>query len=103
MEENEFNEVNFGFEVSKSPIIKWDQRIRKGTSNVKWLHSLLFHSPIFRTFIFASETYHDKIWYPTTGKKNIENFKKTKWGELFEKYEYGDYPIYTEVKEWNPY
>src|ERR1035437_2445773 len=103
MEENEFNEVNFGFEVSKSPIIKWDQRIRKGTSNVKWLQSLLFHSPIFRTFIFASETYHDKIWYPTTGKKNIENFKKTKWGELFEKYEYGDYPIYTEVKEWNPY
>lgn len=103
MEKNEFNNINFGFEVSKSPVIKWDQRIRKGTSNVKWLHSLLFRSPIFRMFIFASETYHDKLWYPTTGKKNIDEVMKTEWGKLFEKYEYGDYPAYTEVKEWNPY
>jgi uncharacterized protein (DUF362 family) len=103
MEKTEFNKINFGFEVRKSPVIKWDQRIRKGTSNVKWLHSLLFHSPIFRAFIFASETYHDKIWYPTIGKKNIEEFNKTKWGKLFEEYEYGDYPEYMEVKEWNPY
>ncbi len=29
MDKNEFNKINFGFEVSKSPIIKWDQRIRK--------------------------------------------------------------------------
>ncbi len=103
MDVNEFNKINFGFEVTKSPVIKWDQRIRMGTSNIKWLHSLLFHSPIFRTFIFASETYHDKLWYPTAGKKNIDKVMKTEWGELFEKYEYGDYPTYTEVKEWNPY
>ncbi|AKB52568.1 Ferredoxin [Methanosarcina barkeri str. Wiesmoor] len=103
LEKSEYNKINFGFEVQKSPVVKWDQRIRKGTSNIKWLHSLLFHSPIFRTFIFASETYHDKLWYPTTGKKNIETFMKTEWGKLFESYEYGDYPKYTEVKEWNPY
>jgi len=103
MEKSEYNKINFGFEVQKSPVVKWDQRIRKGTSNIKWLHSLLFHSPIFRTFIFASETYHDKLWYPTTGKKNIGAFMKTEWGKLFESYEYGEYPKYTEVKEWNPY
>jgi uncharacterized protein (DUF362 family) len=103
MERNEFNKINFGFNVIKSPVIKWDQRIRKGTSNAKWLHSLLFHSPIFRAFIFASETYHDRLWYPTIGKKNLEVFKRTEWGKLFERYEYGDYPKYVEVKEWNPY
>lgn len=103
MEKSEYDKINFGFEVQKSPVIKWDQRIRKGTSNIKWLHSLLFHSPIFRTFIFASETYHDKLWYPTAGKKNIETFMKTEWGKVFESYEYGDYPKYTEVKNWNPY
>lgn len=103
MDRNEFNKTNFRFEVSKSPVIKWDQRLRKGTANVKWLHSLLFHSPVFKTFIFGSETYHDRIWYPTVGKKNIEEFMKTGWGKLFEQYGYGDYPVYDEVKEWNPY
>lgn len=103
MEKSEYNKINFGFEVQKSPVIKWDQRIRRGTSSIKWLHSLLFHSPVFRTFIFASETYHDKLWYPTEGRKNIETFMKTEWGKLFESYVYGDYPTYTEVKEWNPY
>ncbi|AKB36541.1 Ferredoxin [Methanosarcina siciliae C2J] len=103
MDRNELNKTNFGFEVSKSPVIKWDQRLRRGTANIKWLHSLLFHSPVFKTFIFASETYHDRIWYPTVGKKNIEEFMKTEWGKLFEKYEYGDYPVFDEVKEWNPY
>lgn len=103
MDRNEFDKTNFSFEVSKSPVIKWDQRLRKGTANIKWLHSLLFHSPVFKTFIFASETYHDRIWYPTVGKKNIEEFMKTEWGKLFEKYEYGDYPVFDEVKEWNPY
>jgi uncharacterized protein (DUF362 family) len=103
METTDFKKLNFGFEVSKSPIIKWDQRIRKGTSNVGWLHSLLFHSPIFKTFIFASETYHDRLWYPTIGKKNIQKFYKTEWGDLFNKYELGDYPKYSEVTQWDPY
>jgi len=35
--------------------------------------------------------------------KNIRAFSNTGWGKLFEKYEYGEYPEYTEVKEWNPY
>lgn len=103
MGKNEFNEINFGFEVSKSPVIKWDQRIRKCTLTIKWLHSLLFHSPIFRAFIFASEAYQDKLWYPMIEKKNIENFKKINWEKLFESYKYGNYPAYMEVKEWDPY
>lgn len=98
-----FDKQNFGFEVKKSPIIKWDQILRKKTAKFKSLHDLLFYSPIFKAFIFASEFYHDSLWYPTTGKSNIENFMKTEWGELFSRYPYGELPEYKEVKEWNPY
>jgi uncharacterized protein (DUF362 family) len=98
-----FEKLNFNFTTRKSPVVEWDQRLRKGTAGISWLHNLLFHSPLFKTFIFASETYHDKLWYPTTGKKYIGEFKQTEWGKLFEKYEYGEFPEFAEVKEWNPY
>lgn len=103
IDEKDLKDLNFRFKVNKSPVIKWDQRLRKKTMKIKWLHHLLFNSPIFKTFIFASEFYHDRLWYPRTGKKNIDNFKKTKWGKLFEKYEYGKFPEFSEVKEWDPY
>jgi uncharacterized protein (DUF362 family) len=98
-----FRKLNFGFEVKKSPVIAWDQRLRKGTARIKWLYRLLFHSPIFRMFIFASEFYHDKVWYPVIGRKFIKEFRKTEWGKLFDQYPYGEFPEYTEVKEWDPY
>ena len=103
MDNGDLKNLNFKFETSRSPVVKWDQRIRKSTMNIKWLHHLLFNSPIFKTFIFASEFYHDKLWYPTTGKKKINEYKKTNWGQLFDKYPYGDFPEYTEIKNWDPY
>lgn len=103
MDKQEIKNLNLKFQVSKSPVIKWDQRLRKKTMNIKWLHHLLFNSPIFKTFIFASGFYHDRLWYPTTGKKNINEFKKTEWGHMFDEYEYGEFPKFKEVKEWNPY
>lgn len=103
MEKSEFKKLNFGFKVKKSPIIAWDQRLRRGTEKIKWLHRLLFYSPIFKIFIFASEFYHDKIWYPTVGRKRIKEFLKSDWGNIFLSYEYGEFPKYLEVKEWDPY
>ncbi len=103
MDKENLKNINFNFQTGRSPVVKWDQRIRKSTMNAKWLHNLLFNSPIFKTFIFASEFYHDKLWYPTTGKKHIEEYKKTSWGQMFDKYEYGDFPQYSEVKDWDPY
>ncbi|MCE5213300.1 MAG: DUF362 domain-containing protein [Methanobacterium sp.] len=103
MDVKELNELNFHFQTKKSPVITWDQRLRKKTMNIKPLHQFLFNSPVFKTFIFASEFYHDKIWYPTTGKKRINQFQKTKWGKLYQKYQYGPQPKYTEVKQWDPY
>ena len=103
MDRREFETLNFGFRVKKSPVIMWDQILRKKTANIKWLHHLLFYSPVFKTFIFASEFYHDWFWYPVIGKRKIKEFMKTDWGELFKKYPYGKFPEYKAVQEWDPY
>lgn len=103
MESAEFSELNFGFETKKSPVITWDQRLRKKTMKIKPLHQFLFNSPVFKTFIFASEFYHDHLWYPLIGERKIDEFKKTEWGSLFDEYDYGAFPQFEEVKEWNPY
>jgi uncharacterized protein (DUF362 family) len=103
MDRKEFQKINFHFTTEKSPVITWDQILRKGTHNTKWLHHALFHSPFFKTFIFGSEFYHDKLWYPTVGKSNIRKFSKTEWGQLFEKYPYGKYPTGKKVGTWDPY
>lgn len=103
MEKPDHRGLSFGFKVKRSPVIRWDQLLRKKTANVVWLHNMLFHSPVFRTFIFASEFYHDRLWYPVSGKRRIDRFMKTDWGGLFQAFEYGEFPDYKEVKDWDPY
>lgn len=94
----DFDRLNFGFEVKRSPIIMGDQLLRKKTIGVNWLHNMLFHSPIFGIFIFASETYHDKVWYPLVGDKAIKQFSENEWGTLFKQYLVGSYPVYVDAK-----
>ena len=103
MDRKSFNRINFHFHTTKSPIITWDQILRKKTSGMKPVHDLLFHSGFFRTFIFASEFYHDRLWYPTVGRSRINTFKGTDWGELYASYPYGPYPRFKKIKSWNPY
>lgn len=91
------------FTSKKSPIIFFDQLIRKNTLNNKTLHKILFKSNFFKLFIKASEVYHDNIWYPTIGKMYINNFNKTEWGRLFASYEYGKYPNYDKINTWREY
>lgn len=103
LKEREFEKLNFSFKVKKSPVIRWDQILREKTKNINWLHHILFYSSVFKTFIFASKFYHDWFWYPFIGKKKIEKFMKANWGKLFEKYEYGEFPEYEEVRDWDSY
>jgi len=103
MNMKDFRRTNFHFKTEKSLVITWDQRLRKGTANLGLLHDLLFHSAFFKLFIFASETYHDRFWYPFIGKRRIDAFLKTPWGRLFERYPQGPMPKYAEVKQWDPY
>jgi len=76
--------VNFGFKTGRSPVIFWDQMFRKGA--LSFIEPLLFHTGLFRSCVFGSAFYHDKLWYPTVGFRRIRKFNKTPWGRLFRKY-----------------
>lgn len=82
--EEEIKKTDFGFSTGKSPVIFWDQMLRKGKLSA--VEPYLFHGPLFNLCIFGSETYHDKLWYPVKGAKIIEEFSKTRWGKLFNEY-----------------
>lgn len=51
---------------------------------LKHLQKLFFHTPLVNLFIFASELYHDKLWYNVKGKKVVSKWiNESPWGELF--------------------
>lgn len=75
------NNINLRCETKKSPVILFDQLLRKSM-----IEKLLFKTWFFNLCILGSGSYHDILWYPTIGKKRINKFKTTEWGKLFEKY-----------------
>jgi uncharacterized protein (DUF362 family) len=75
---------NFGFQTRKSLVIWGDQMIRKGF--LRPLERILLHSPLMVWAPFASNVYHDAVWYPTIGRSRIREFMRTEWGQLFRKY-----------------
>jgi uncharacterized protein (DUF362 family) len=76
--------VNMGFRTRKSLVIWGDQLIRKGP--LRPLKKLLLHSPLVVWAPFASNVYHDLLWYPTVGRSRIRAFASTEWGRLFAGY-----------------
>lgn len=80
----DISNVNFHFTTHKSPVIAGDQLFRKGA--LSFVEPMLFHTGLFNLCIFASEFYHDKLWYQTIGKYRINKFMRTDWGKLFAKY-----------------
>jgi hypothetical protein len=76
--------VDFGFRSRRSPVILGDQMIRRGY--LRPLERLLLHSPLMVWAPFASNVYHDWLWYPLVGKPRIREFMKTEWGRLFGQY-----------------
>ena len=75
---------NFGFQTRRSLVIWGDQMIRKGF--LRPLERVLLHSPLMVWAPFASNVYHDWMWYPTVGQARIRAFMRTEWGQLFRKY-----------------
>jgi hypothetical protein len=76
--------VNFGFEVKRSFVIYGDQMLRLGP--LRFLEKVALHSPLVVWAPFASNVYHDLLWYPTVGRKRIREFERTDWGKLFDSY-----------------
>ncbi|MDD5459098.1 MAG: DUF362 domain-containing protein [Phycisphaerae bacterium] len=57
---------------------------------MRWLEKLMFHTPVVYMFILASAVYHDRIWYPSKGKKVVNEWlENSPWGHLFAHYEVG--------------
>ena len=83
--------VDFGFEAKRSLVIFGDQLIRKGA--LRPFEKLLLHSPLVAWAPFASNLYHDFLWYPLVGKRIIRRFLETEWGQLFQKYSRGASPV----------
>ncbi len=76
-------DLNLGFKTRRSLVIWGDQMIRKGF--LRPFERVLLHSPLVFWAPFASNVYHDVMWYPTIGKHRVRKFMKTEWGRLFRK------------------
>ncbi len=76
--------VNFGFRARRSLVIWGDQFIRKGSSQP--LERFLLRSPLWVWAPFASNLYHDFLWYPLVGKGRVREFMESGWGRLFKSY-----------------
>jgi uncharacterized protein (DUF362 family) len=81
----ELADERWGFKVSAN--------LGTGTGMLLWrsplkvFQKLLFHTPLVNIFIFASETFHDRLWYPLKGRAVADRWKRTSpWGQLFEQY-----------------
>ncbi len=75
------------FETKRSFVIFGDQMLRKGP--LRFLEGPALHSPLFVWAPFASNLYHDWMWYPTVGRWRIGRFRRTPWGRLWERYRRG--------------
>lgn len=77
----DISDINFGFKTIESPIIFFDKFFRSSL-----IEPLMFKTWFFNFCIISSALYHDYFWYPLIGKKRVNDFMKTEWGRLFEKY-----------------
>ena len=51
---------------------------------LKALQKLFFHTPLVNLFIFGSELYHDRVWYPLAGMRTVRAWERNSpWGKLF--------------------
>jgi uncharacterized protein (DUF362 family) len=54
---------------------------------LRHLQRLFFHTPLVKIFIYASETYHDRIWYRFKGTPVVRRWQsESPWGRLFVSY-----------------
>ncbi len=77
--------MNLHFQTKRSLVIWGDQMLRKGP--LQFMEKIALHSPLVVWAPLASNFYHDILWYPTVGRKIINKFLKTDWGELFTSYQ----------------
>lgn len=76
---------NFRFTVGDNTVSRFGKQVWFGPFS--GLQKLLFRTSLVYFFVFGSAFYHDYLWYPTIGRRRIEQYRKTsKWMRLFEEY-----------------
>ncbi|MBD3235667.1 MAG: DUF362 domain-containing protein [Candidatus Eisenbacteria bacterium] len=51
---------------------------------LKHIQNVFFHTPLVNVFIFGSELFHDRVWYPLKGRRVVERWEReSPWGRLF--------------------
>jgi len=60
---------------------------------LKALHKLAFQTPLVYAFIFGSFVYHDYIWFPLGGGRQVlDEWRRTSpWGALFDTYDANEF------------
>ena len=54
---------------------------------LKRLQRLFFHTPLVYAFVAGSYLYHDYLWYPVFGRREVRRFlRASPWGALFARY-----------------
>jgi len=84
LEGDDVRDVNFRCRTRRSLVIWGDQLIRRGP--LRPFKRLLLHTPLVVWAPFASNVYHDLLWYPTIGRARLRAFSRTGWGRLFRQY-----------------
>jgi uncharacterized protein (DUF362 family) len=79
--------INLHFKTRRSLVIWGDQMLRVGF--LGFLERILLRSPLVVWAPFASNVYHDWMWYPTVGRHRIRAFEKSGWGNLWLRYKRG--------------
>jgi hypothetical protein len=87
--------MNLGFRVSRSLVIWGDQMLRRGF--LRFLERVALHSPLVVWAPFASNVYHDLLWYPTVGRSRIARFRRTPWGRFLDRRYGGSGPPHPEA------
>ena len=80
----DIKDVDFGFKVGDNAASVVGDMLWFGP--LKRLQRLMFHTPLVYAFVAGSFVYHDYIWYPTEGKKRVNEWYKSPWGRLFQSY-----------------
>jgi len=81
-------EENWGFHTGDNAASSVGKMMWFGP--LRFLQRLMFHTPIVYAFIIASAVYHDRIWYPTRGRKIVNEWlADSPWGRLFAQYQPG--------------
>ena len=83
--EPEIGQENWGFSVGDNLASRVGDLLWFGP--LKRLQKLFFRTPLVYLFVAGSYVYHDYLWYPAFGRRQVREFTRSSpWGTLFDRY-----------------